>query len=106
MERRLNINLGILIIKNHIVPFNLLAGGCQRKTIVIDKLVNNGFTHPIQALLYGGVTGFEELSSFRPFGKAYYFLDPNRSFDFDRNKMTLEIGATAGALPLRFVKKL
>lgn len=73
---------------------------------IIDKLVNNGFTHPIQALLYGGVTGFEELSSFRPFGKAYYFLDPNRSFDFDRNKMTLEIGATAGALPLRFVKKL
>ena len=73
---------------------------------IIDKLVNNGFTHPIQALLYGGVTGFEELSSFRPFGKAYYFLDPNRSFDFDRNKMTLEIGATVGALPLRFVKKL
>ena len=73
---------------------------------IIDKLVNNGFTHPIQALLYGGVTGFEELSSFRTFGKAYYFLDPNRSFDFDRNKMTLEIGATVGALPLRFVKKL
>ena len=73
---------------------------------IIDKLVNNGFTHPIQALLYGGVTGFEELSSFKTFGKAYYFLDPNRSFDFDRSKMTLEIGATVGALPLRFVKKL
>ena len=79
---------------------------------IIDKLVNNGFSQPLTAMLYGGVTGFEEMLSYRwvdfadsPVAVSHYHLDPTGTFDFDRYYGRLEIGATAGALSLRFVKK-
>ena len=79
---------------------------------IIDKLVNNGFSQPLTAMLYGGVTGFEEMLSYRwvdfadsPVAVSHYRLDPTGTFDFDRYYGRLEIGATAGSLSIRFVKK-
>lgn len=79
---------------------------------IIDKLVNNGFSQPLTAMLYGGVTGFEEMLSYRwvdfadsPVAVSHYCLDPTGTFDFDRYYGRLEIGATAGSLSIRFVKK-
>lgn len=73
---------------------------------IIDKLVNNGFTLPVNAMLYGGVTGFEEVLCYSwDLGQAWYCLDPVGSFDFNRVNGQLTIGGTAGTLPIRFVKK-
>ena len=79
---------------------------------IIDKLVNNGFSQPLTAMLYGGVTGFEEMLSYRwvdfadsPVAVSHYHLDPTGTFDFDRYHGRLEIGATAGSQSIRFVKK-
>ena len=79
---------------------------------IIDKLVNNGFSQPLTAMLYGGVTGFEEMLSYRwvdfadsPVAVSHYCLDPTGTFDFDRYYGRLEVSATAGSLSIRFVKK-
>ena len=45
---------------------------------LLDKLINNGFAQPITALIYGGVTGFEEVASYLPtneYAWVYYWLD-------------------------------
>lgn len=79
---------------------------------IIDKLVNNGFSQPLTAMLYGGVTGFEEMLSYRwvdfadsPVAVSHYRLDPTGTFDFDRYNGRLEVSAIAGSMAIRFVKK-
>ena len=73
---------------------------------IIDKLVNNGFTHPIQALLYGGVTGFEDVLSYAiGYGWVYYKLTDEKSLQFSLYNGTLRVTDIRGRMPVRLVKK-
>ena len=73
---------------------------------IIDKLSNNGFAQPITALLYGGVTGFEEVLSYaRNYGWVYYKLTDEKSLQFSLYNGTLRVTDIRGEFPVRLVKK-
>ena len=73
---------------------------------IIDKLSNNGFAQPITALLYGGVTGFEEVLSYaRNYGWVYYKLTDEKSLQFSLYNGTLRVTDIRGSMPVRLVKK-
>lgn len=73
---------------------------------IIDKLSNNGFAQPITALLYGGVTGFEDVLSYaRNYGWVYYKLTDEKSLQFSLYNGTLRVTDIRGGFPVRLVKK-
>lgn len=73
---------------------------------IIDKLSNNGFAQPITALIYGGVTGFEEVLSYASsYGWAYYMLTDEKSLEFSLYSGTLRVTDIRGRHPVRLVKK-
>ena len=73
---------------------------------IIDKLSNNGFAQPITALLYGGVTGFEDVLSYaRSYGWVYYMLTDEKSLQFSLYNGTLRVTDIRGRFPVRLVKK-
>ena len=73
---------------------------------IIDKLSNNGFAQPITALLYGGVTGFEDVLSYaRNYGWVYYKLTDEKSLQFSLYNGTLQVTDIRGSFPVRLVKK-
>ena len=73
---------------------------------IIDKLSNNGFAQPITALLYGGVTGFEDVLSYaRSYGWVYYMLTDEKSLQFSLYNGTLQVTDIRGRFPVRLVKK-
>ncbi|MBR5325660.1 MAG: hypothetical protein IKU49_04110 [Prevotella sp.] len=73
---------------------------------IIDKLSNNGFAQPITAMLYGGVTGFEEVLSYA-IGSwwVYYMLTNEKSLQFSLYNGTVQVSDTKGTFPVRLVKK-
>ena len=73
---------------------------------IIDKLSNNGFAQPITALLYGGVTGFEDVLSYAiGYGWVYYKLTDEKSLQFSLYNGTLRVTDIRGSMPVRLVKK-
>ena len=73
---------------------------------IIDKLSNNGFAQPITALLYGGVTGFEDVLSYAiGYGWVYYKLTDEKSLQFSLYNGTLRVTDIRGRMPVRLVKK-
>ena len=73
---------------------------------IIDKLSNNGFAQPITALLYGGVTGFEDVLSYAiGYGWVYYMLTDEKSLQFSLYNGTLRVTDIRGRFPVRLVKK-
>ena len=73
---------------------------------IIDKLSNNGFAQPITALLYGGVTGFEDVLSYAiGYGWVYYKLTDEKSLQFSLYNGTLRVTDIRGEFPVRLVKK-
>ena len=73
---------------------------------IIDKLSNNGFAQPITALIYGGVTGFEEVLSYAiGYGWVYYKLTDVKSLQFSLYNGTLQVTDIRGSFPVRLVKK-
>ena len=79
------------------------AEDCQD---IIDKLTNNGFAQPITAMLYGGVTGFEDVLSYAiGYGWVYYKLTDVKSLQFSLYNGTLQVTDIRGLFPVRLVKK-
>ena len=72
---------------------------------IIDKLSNNGFAQPITALIYGGVTGFEEVLSYAKDYGVYYKLTDEKSLQFSLYNGTLRVTDIRGRMPVRLVKK-
>ncbi len=73
---------------------------------IIDKLSNNGFAQPITALIYGGVTGFEDVLSYAiGYGWVYYKLTDEKSLQFSLYNGTLQVTDIRGGFPVRLVKK-
>lgn len=73
---------------------------------IIDKLSNNGFAQPITALIYGGVTGFEDVLSYAiGYGWVYYKLTDEKSLQFSLYNGTLRVTDIRGSFPVRLVKK-
>ena len=73
---------------------------------IIDKLSNNGFAQPITALIYGGVTGFEDVLSYAiGYGWVYYKLTDEKSLQFSLYNGTLQVTDIRGRFPVRLVKK-
>lgn len=73
---------------------------------IIDKLSNNGFAQPITALIYGGVTGFEDVLSYAiGYGWVYYMLTDEKSLQFSLYNGTLRVTDIRGEFPVRLVKK-
>lgn len=112
--------------KTFIVPFNrykynefltsalpVIPAGWRVPTVddcrdMIDKLANNGFSQPVTAVVYGGVTGFEELLCYTEgsvSGEVWYNL-------FDGSLMIrlkdgyMGAGSGYGVEPIRLVKEL
>ena len=78
---------------------------------LLDKLINNGFAQPITALIYGGVTGFEEVASYLPtneYAWVYYWLDKgDYTLAFRLPLGAAEVHKSPGPIfVVRLVKKL
>ena len=77
---------------------------------LLDKLINNGFAQPITALIYGGVTGFEEVTSFLPtyqYAWVYYWIDDgDYTLGFRLPQGAVEVRKSPGPIfVVRLVKK-
>ena len=75
---------------------------------IIDKLVNNGISSPVKAVLYGGVTGFEAVYNYVSFWyESWYWLPDGWTFNIDNldHKLSVSNDFNYGDRELRFVKQ-
>lgn len=75
---------------------------------IIDKLVNNGISSPVKAMLYGGVTGFEAVYNYFSFWyESWYWLPDGWTFNIDNgdNELSVSNNFDYGERELRFVKQ-